>query len=49
MELFVLGLAIGGVVGAGFEYIVMPNVMLTFAYQFVDLGKINLASSTSGR
>jgi len=39
---------VGGVVGAGFEYIVMPNVMLTFAYQFVDLGKINIASSASG-
>src|SRR5882762_7135640 len=32
---------VGGVVGAGFEYIMMPNVMLTFGYQFVDLGKIN--------
>jgi outer membrane immunogenic protein len=39
---------VGPVVGAGFEYIMMPNVMLTFGYQFVDLGKINLASSTSG-
>jgi len=39
---------VGGVVGAGFEYIMMPNLMLTFGYQFVDLGRISIASSTSG-
>lgn len=39
---------VGPVVGAGFEYILIPNVMLTFGYQFVDLGRVNIASSTSG-
>jgi outer membrane immunogenic protein len=38
----------GPVAGAGFEYLLMPNVMLTFGYQFVDLGSINVASSVSG-
>lgn len=39
---------IGGVGGFGFEYIVKPNVMLTFAYQYVDLGRISASSSTVG-
>jgi len=39
---------IGGVGGFGFEYIVAPNVMLTFGYQYIDLGRVNLSSSTAG-
>lgn len=39
---------VGGVAGLGLEYMVIPNVMLTFNYQYVDLGKINIASSTAG-
>jgi opacity protein-like surface antigen len=38
---------IGGVGGFGFEYIVAPNVMLTFGYQYVDLGRINVSSATA--
>ena len=38
---------IGGVVGAGGEYLLKPNVMLTFQYQFVDLGRVDIASSAS--
>jgi outer membrane immunogenic protein len=38
---------IGGVVGAGAEYLLKPNVMLTFQYQFVDLGRVNIASSAT--
>jgi outer membrane immunogenic protein len=38
---------IGGVVGAGGEYLLKPNMMLTFQYQYVDLGKVDIASSTS--
>ena len=39
---------LGWVVGAGFEYILKPNVMLTFNYQYVDLGRIGTSSSASG-
>ncbi len=39
---------VGGVAGAGFEYMVLPNIMLTFNYQYVDLGKVNIGSSASG-
>jgi outer membrane immunogenic protein len=39
---------IGGVAGFGFEYILKPNVMLTFGYQYVDLGRVNLSSSSGG-
>jgi len=38
---------IGWVGGAGFEYMLKPNLMLSFNYQYVDLGTINLASSTA--
>jgi outer membrane immunogenic protein len=41
-------LKVGYVAGAGFEYMVKPNVMLTFNYQYVDLGRTGIASSTSG-
>jgi outer membrane immunogenic protein len=37
---------IGWVAGAGFEYLLLPNVMLTFGYQYVDLGRISISSST---
>jgi outer membrane immunogenic protein len=39
---------IGWVAGAGFEYLLAPNVMLTFGYQYVDLGRISISSSTMG-
>jgi outer membrane immunogenic protein len=39
---------IGWVAGAGFEYLLLPNVMLTFGYQYVDLGRISISSSTMG-
>lgn len=39
---------VGGVAGAGFEYMVLPNIMLTFNYQYVDLGKVNIGSSAAG-
>ena len=39
---------VGGVGGFGFEYILQPNVMLTFGYQYVDLGKIGGSSSITG-
>jgi len=38
---------IGWVVGAGFEYLLRPNWMLTFGYQYVDLGRVGLSSSTT--
>src|SRR5262249_28247489 len=37
-------LRFGGVVGAGLEYLVAPNVMLTFQYQYIDLGKVTVSS-----
>jgi outer membrane immunogenic protein len=40
---------IGWVVGAGFEYLLRPNWMLTFGYQYVDLGRVGVSSSTSGQ
>jgi len=39
---------VGGVVGAGAEYLIKPNWMLTFQYQYVDLGRVSVASSASG-
>jgi len=39
---------VGGVVGAGAEYMIKPNWMLTFQYQYVDLGRVSVASSQSG-
>ncbi len=37
----------GWVVGAGFEYLFRPNWMLTFNYQYVDLGNVGLSSSAA--
>jgi outer membrane immunogenic protein len=37
---------IGWVAGAGFEYMLKPNVMVTFNYQYVDLGRIGISSTT---
>jgi opacity protein-like surface antigen len=39
---------IGWVVGAGFEYLLRPNLMLSLGYQYVDLGRIGISSSTTG-
>jgi outer membrane immunogenic protein len=39
---------IGWVAGAGVEYLLKPNVMLTFGYQYVDLGRVGISSSTTG-
>jgi outer membrane immunogenic protein len=39
----------GWVVGAGFEYLLRPNWMLTLNYQYVDLGNVSLSSSATGR
>jgi outer membrane immunogenic protein len=36
---------IGWVVGAGLEYLLRPNWMLTLNYQYVDLGNVGLSSS----
>jgi hypothetical protein len=36
------------VVGAGFEYLLRPNLMLSLGYQYVDLGRIGISSSTTG-
>jgi outer membrane immunogenic protein len=38
---------IGWVAGVGFEYLLKPNVMLTFGYQYVDLGKVGTSSSAA--
>jgi outer membrane immunogenic protein len=38
---------VGGVAGFGFEYILQPNLIATFNYQYVDLGRINGLSSTA--
>ena len=38
----------GWVAGAGFEYLLRPNLTIGFNYQYVDLGRINIASSTAG-
>ena len=40
---------IGWVAGAGFEYLLRPNLTLSFNYQYVDLGRINISSSTTGQ
>ena len=37
----------GWVVGAGIEYLLRPNLILNFGYQYVDLGTASLASSTT--
>jgi outer membrane immunogenic protein len=37
----------GWVVGAGLEYLLKPNWMLTLNYQYVDLGNVSLASSAT--
>jgi outer membrane immunogenic protein len=37
----------GWVVGAGIEYLLQPNLTLNFGYQYVDLGTVSLASSTT--
>jgi outer membrane immunogenic protein len=39
---------IGWVGGVGLQYLLRPNVMLNFGYQYVDLGKISVASSMIG-
>jgi len=39
---------IGWVVGAGFEYLLRPNLMLSLSYQYVDLGRIGISSTTTG-
>lgn len=38
---------VGGVAGFGAEYILQPNLILTFNYQYVDFGKIGVLSSTT--
>ncbi len=35
----------GWVVGAGIDYMVQPNLIFNFAYQYVDLGSLSLAAS----
>ena len=37
---------VGWVAGAGFEYLLRPDVSLSLLYQYVDLGTLNLAAST---
>jgi outer membrane immunogenic protein len=37
----------GWVAGAGFEYLLRPNVSLGVGYQYIDLGDVTLSSSTS--
>jgi len=37
----------GWVAGGGMDYMWTPNVILSLGYQFVDLGKVSLASSTT--
>jgi outer membrane immunogenic protein len=39
---------IGWVAGAGFEYLLRPNLMLKFGYQYVDLGRVDISSSSTG-
>lgn len=38
---------VGGVAGFGFEYMLQPNLIATFNYQYVDLGRLNGVSSTT--
>jgi outer membrane immunogenic protein len=37
----------GWVAGGGVEYLLRPNLILSLGYQYVDLGTLNLASSTT--
>lgn len=37
----------GWVIGAGVEYLLQPNLSLNLGYQYVDLGTVGLASSTT--
>jgi outer membrane immunogenic protein len=37
---------IGWVGGVGGEYLLKPNVMFTFGYQYVDLGRVGISSTT---
>jgi outer membrane immunogenic protein len=39
---------IGWVGGVGAEYLLKPNLMLSLDYQYVDLGRISIASSATG-
>jgi outer membrane immunogenic protein len=39
---------IGWVGGVGLQYLLRPNVMLNLGYQYVDLGKVSVASTTTG-
>jgi outer membrane immunogenic protein len=39
---------IGWVAGAGVEYLLRPNLMLSLGYQYVDLGRIGISSSAAG-
>jgi outer membrane immunogenic protein len=39
---------VGYVAGAGMEYMLLPNVIVTLGYQYVNLGNLSLASSTTG-
>jgi outer membrane immunogenic protein len=36
----------GWVIGAGVEYLLQPNLSLNLGYQYVDLGTVNLSSTT---
>jgi outer membrane immunogenic protein len=38
----------GWVAGAGIDYMWSPNVILSLGYQYVDLGNLSLASSSTG-
>lgn len=38
----------GWVAGGGIDYVWRPNVIVGVQYQYVDLGSVNLASSTAG-
>lgn len=37
----------GWVIGAGIEYLLQPNLSLNLGYQYVDLGTLSLASTTT--
>ncbi len=39
---------VGWVAGAGLEYLLKPNVMLSLGYQYVDLGRSSISSSATG-
>jgi len=38
----------GWVVGAGIDYMIQPNLILNFGYQYVDLGSVSLAATSAG-